>query len=105
MMGRARAFEDGADAEGVFDALFEESAATNSSMDDGHPRAAEVASDAPDDLLAAADASPYFNDAFREALAGAQKRMGEERRAEMEKIDEEVAVIMQRVRAERAMNA
>ncbi len=31
--------------------------------------------------------------------------MGEERRAEMEKIDEEVAVIMQRVRAERAMNA
>ena len=105
MMGRARAFEDGADAEGVFDALFEESAATNSSMDDGHPRAAEVASDDPDDLLAAADASPYFNDAFREALAGAQKRMGEERRAEMEKIDEEVAVIMQRVRAERAMNA
>ena len=105
MMGRARAFEDGADAEGVFDALFEESAATNSSVDDGHPRAAEVASDDPDDLLAAADASPYFNDAFREALAGAQKRMGEERRAEMEKIDEEVAVIMQRVRAERAMNA
>jgi len=75
--------------------------------DEGHPRAAEVASDDSSevDLLASAETSPYFNDAFREALAGAQERMRAERRAEKEKIDEEVAVIMQRVRAERAMNA
>ena len=82
--------------DGVFDARDD---------DDGRPRAAEAAGEDIEDLVAAAEDSPYFNDAFREALAGAQKRMGEERRAEMEKIDEEVAVIMQRVRAERAMNA
>jgi hypothetical protein len=106
--GRAaptRAFEDGEDSREVFDALFEESASMEA--DEGHPRAAEVASDDSSevDLLASAETSPYFNDAFREALAGAQERMRAERRAEKEKIDEEVAVIMQRVRAERAMNA
>lgn len=100
-----RAFEDGEDAREVFDALFEESASMEA--DEGHPRAAEVASDDSSevDLVAAAETSPYFNDAFREALAGAQERMRAERRAEKEKIDEEVAIIMQRVRAERAMNA
>jgi len=92
----------------MFDALFEESASMEA--DETHPRAAEVASDdatssAEVDLVAAAETSPYFNDAFRDALAGAQARMRAERAAEKEKIDEEVAVIMQRVRAERAMNA
>lgn len=102
-----RAFEDGEDAREMFDALFEESASMEA--DETHPRAAEVASDdassAEVDLVAAAETSPYFNDAFRDALAGAQARMRAERAAEKEKIDEEVAVIMQRVRAERAMNA
>ena len=103
MMGRARAFEDGADAEGVFDALFEESAATNSSMDDGH-RARRRWRRMIRMTTAAADASPLLNDAFREALAGRKsawaKRDGPRWRRLMRRWRSS-----QRVRAERAMNA
>ena len=91
---RRRARDDVFD--GVFDARDD---------DDGRPRAAEAAGEDIDDLVAAADDSPYFNDAFREALAGAQARQREERARAKEKIDSEVALIMERVKAERAMKA
>ena len=82
--------------DGVFDARDD---------DDGRPRAAEAAGEDIEDLVAAAEDSPYFNDAFREALAGAQARQRAERAREKEKIDSEVALIMERVKAERAMKA
>ena len=82
--------------DGVFDARDD---------DDGRPRAAEAAGEDIEDLVAAAEDSPYFNDAFREALAGAQARQRAERARAKEKIDSEVALIMERVKAERAMKA
>ena len=91
---RRRAGDDVFD--GVFDARDD---------DDGRPRAAEAAGEDIEDLVAAAEDSPYFNDAFREALAGAQARQRAERAREKEKIDSEVALIMERVKAERAMKA
>ena len=91
---RRRARDDVFD--GVFDARDD---------DDGRPRAAEAAGEDIEDLVAAAGDSPYFNDAFREALAGAQARQRAERARAKEKIDSEVALIMERVKAERAMKA
>ena len=96
---RARARTPRRRAGDLFDGVFD------ARDDDGRPRAAEAAGEDIEDLVAAAEDSPYFNDAFREALAGAQARQRAERAREKEKIDSEVALIMERVKAERAMKA
>lgn len=97
---RARANDDENERERAFDAILDELSASEGDV--ASERGEDVSDDA---LLADAAANPYFNDAFREALAEAQGRIREERERNKAKIDSEVAEIMNRVRAERALRA
>ena len=67
----------------------------------GAPRAAKVRGDpeSAEALVEAANASPFFSDAFRAAFEDAQGRIAESKKEETAKINAEVEEIMERVRA------
>ena len=73
----------------------------------GAPRTAKVRGDpeSPEALVEAANASPFFSDAFRAAFEDAQGRIAESKKEETAKINAEVEEIMERVRAQRAGKA
>lgn len=70
----------------------------------GAPRAAKVRGDpeSAEALVEAANASPFFSDAFKVAFEEAQERIAEAKKEETAKINAEVEEIMERVRAQRA---
>jgi len=100
--GRGRGFGFGALMDELADAFEEFGEGEGGAV--GAPRAAKVRGDpeSAEALVEAANASPFFSDAFRAAFEDAQGRIAESKKEETAKINAEVEEIMERVRAQRA---